>query len=246
MTKLKAHKRSFTYSRRGIILRILMTLFSITFVTLAVSFYAKAKQDEAVEPPPLDPAYYAEHPMVLVNKASTIFAYYLSGYEIPHNVQLVYKLSVKDLSLIQLVRDSQLVTIKPTPFNLQRLMRGEKVQLTADVYIGDYRKEGMKVYESRQLNFETLLYVRDLNEIKDSSNKHQYEVVKYNNETDRLFVHHLQKKPSFAQLLHIDMVASCRNSFFTSSAVPKESELLYKFINCGTITPLYFDNKSYQ
>ena len=212
------------------------------------SFSVFAQEDAEAAPalPPLDPAYEDIHPMVLVNKGSTIFAYYLSGYEKPRDVQLVYKLSVKDVSLVQLVRDANLVIVKPEKFNLQRLMRGEKMTISAEAYIGDYRTDGTIVYDNVLLNFDKLLFSRELSDLAPSSKKHTYEAISYNRGSDRLYIHHVQQAPSYAQLLHIDLTAGCRNTFNASSAVPKENELLYKFINCGTLTPLYFDTSAYK
>lgn len=213
---------------------IVMTVFS--FISVA---------EEAAEPLPLDPLYEDIHPMILVNKGSTIFAYHMATYEKPHNVQLLYTLSVKDFSLVQLVRDSNLITIKPEEFNLQRLMRGEKLVVKADAYIGDYQKEGMKVYDGIEISFDKQLYVRELLDVEPSSKKQKYDEVSYNSASDRIYIHQLQQAPSYAQLLHIDLTASCRTAFNTSVAVPKESELLYKFIHCGTITPLYFETEAF-
>ncbi|MGJ8691172.1 MAG: hypothetical protein ACSHW0_01675 [Thalassotalea sp.] len=219
---------------------------SLLLTCLFYSFFVFAEDEAEIELPPVDPAYNAIHPMVLVNKGSTIFAYYLSGYEKPSDVQLLYKLSVKNVALVQLVRDADLVIVKPEKFNLQHLMRGEKLAVSAEVYIGDYRTDGTIVYENVVLEFDKLLYARELNELEESNKKQTYEAISYNSKSDRLYLHHIQQAPSYAQLLHVDLTASCRNSFNASSAVPKESELLYKFINCGTLTPLYFDAGAYQ
>lgn len=202
--------------------------------------------EEEVKLPPLDPSYEGIHPMVLVNKGSAIFAYHMATYDKPNNVQILYKLSVKDIALVQLVRDGDVVTIKPKKFNLQRLMRGEKVVVDADVYIGNFQKEGSDlVYPSMTLNFDKMLYVRELKDLEPSSRKQKYDEVSYNNGSDRIYIHQLQEAPTYDQLLHIDLNAGCRKNFNASSAVPKESELLYKFINCGTLVPMYFETEAF-
>ena len=218
-------------------------LFSSLLIAL-VSFnnFAESAPEEL---PPLDPAYEGVHGMVLLNKSSAIFAYHLSLYEKPKNVQLLYKLDVKNVALVQLVRDNDMVTIKPKPFNLQRLMRGEKVVVNADVYLGHFERDGMLVYENMTISFAEQLYMRKLDEIEPSSNKQEYDVVSYR-KTNKIYIHRIQQAPSYDHVLHIDVNAGCLTKFNTSSPVPKENELQYKFFNCGTMKPLYFETQSFD
>jgi len=201
--------------------------------------------EEVKELPPLDPAYEGTHGMVLVSHTSTIFASHLPLYHKPHDVQLVYKLDIKDLSLLQLVRDNKLVTIKPKPFNLQRLMRGEKMMINADIYMGHFERDGMLVYENVPLNFAKQLYVRDFSDIKESSKRQEYDVIELR-KNNRIYIHRIQQRPSFDHLIHIDLEAGCLATFNTTSAVPKETELLYKFLNCGTMKPLYYETEDFK
>ncbi len=195
--------------------------------------------------PPLDPEFMGIHGMVLVTHGSTIFASKLSRYQKPHNVQLIYKLDNKDLAILQTVRDSQFITIKPKPFNLQRLMRGEKVVIQADLYDGHYNRGGMLVYENISLTFDEKLYLRSFDDIKPSSKKQEYDVVSLR-KNYKLYIHRIQQAPSFDHLLGVDLVAGCLGRFNTTSPVPKETELQYKFINCGTIKPLYFETEDFK
>ena len=55
--------------------------------------------------------------MVLFTQGSSIYASHLPLYKKPHNVQLLYKLDNNDLAILQAVRDSELITIKPETFN---------------------------------------------------------------------------------------------------------------------------------
>jgi hypothetical protein len=117
--------------------------------------------------------------------------------------------------------------------------------IMADVYAGHFARDGMLVYENIPLTFAKRLYARNLDDINDSSNQQQYDVIDLK-KNYKIYIHRIQKNPSFAHLLHIDLEAGCLTSFFTSSAVPKESELLYKFLNCGTIKPLHFETKDFE
>lgn len=216
-------------------------LVSILFLLSQVSF----AEDEVKELPPLDPAYMGIHGMVLVTQGSSIYASHLPLYKKPHNVQLLYKLDNNDLAVLQAVRDSQFITIKPKPFNLQRLMRGEKMLVKADLYQGHFERGGMLIYEDISLSFHKQLYVRTFDDIKPSSTKQEYDVVSLR-KNYKIYIHKIQQAPSFDHLLGVDLEAGCLRRFSTSSPVPKETELQYKFLNCGTIKPLYFETQDFQ
>jgi len=217
-------------------------LLATLFIVLHSNSFA---YEELIELPPLERSYTGEHNMVLVSQNSTIYASVMTTYAPPSNVQLLYKIENKDLALLQTVRDGRLTTIKTESFNLQRLMQDEKMVIMADVYAGHFARDGMLVYENIPLTFAKRLYARNLDDINDSSNQQQYDVIDLK-KNYKIYIHRIQKKPSFAHLLHVDLEAGCLTSFLTSSAVPKESELLYKFLNCGTIKPLHFETKDFE
>ncbi len=219
------------------------TLLQCTVLALSLlTFYGTAEEEPAL--PPLDSSYEDIHAFALIQKKSVIYAYKLTGYDKPNNIQILYKLAISDLPLIQLVRDAQFITIKPKKFNVQRLLRGEEFTVKAEVFNGDYRKDGsFSVYTDVNINFDKLLYAREMTDLTDSSKTQEYEEVSYNSKSDRFYIHKLQAAPSYEQVIHVDLIAGCLKKFRTSSAVPKENELLYKFINCGTVTPLYFNTE---
>lgn len=221
-----------------------MNIIRVCMLILFISFnvFAESTPEEL---PPLDPAYEGIHGMVLLNKSSTIFAYHLPLYHQPHDVQLLYKLDVKNVALVQLVRDNEMVTVKPKPFNLQRLMRNERVAIEADVYLGHFERDGLLVYEGVTLNFAKQLYMRKLDDIQPSSNQQVYDVVAYS-KSNRIYIHQIQQAPSYDHLIHIDVNAGCLPKFNTSSPVPIRSELQYKFLNCGSMKPLYYETQDFK
>jgi len=200
---------------------------------------------EEQAPPPLDPAYEGVHGMVLVSHSSKIYASHLPLYHKPHDYQILYKLDVKDVALVQLVRDMPMVTIKPEKFNLQRLIRGEKMALKADVYEGHFEREGTVVYEGMTLNFDKQLYVRQLKELDEPNRKQVYDVVDVSKDS-KIYVHQIQKAPSYDQLLHIDQNSSCLSTIYTRDSVPDEKQTLMRFLNCGTLKPLYFETQDFK
>ena len=215
----------------------------ILFIVLNI-FASLSYAQEETELPPLDPAYEGIHGMALFSHSSTIYASHLPLYHKPHNVQLIYKLSIKDFALLQMVRGADLVTIKPKKFNLQRLIRGEKMIITADVYAGHFERDGMLVYENIDLDFSKQLYVREMTDLAKSSKKQEYDMIELR-KSNRIYVHRITEQPSFDHILHIDLEAGCLTTFNTTVPVPKETELLYKFINCGTMKPLYFETEDF-
>lgn len=183
--------------------------------------------------------------MVLVNQGSRIFAVNLPTYKLPHDVQVVYQIENPDVAFLNVVRGAELVTIKPKPFNIQRLMRGEELTITADVYEGDYRNGGSLIYENRTIVFNKLLYARELNELSPASKWQQYAMITLN-ENERIYIHQITKAPSYNHLIYVDLTSACLQKFSTTQLVPSVGELTYKFVNCGTLKPLYFDSESYQ
>lgn len=213
-----------------------------TFLLLFLSVVCLAEEKKAL--PPLDPAYMGIQHMTLFSHASNVYASFMPRYSKPYNVQLLYKLSVKDLALLQTVRDGQLTTIKSKPFNLQRLMRGEKVVVNADIYTGHFGRDGMIVYKDMALEFDKLLYVRKMDDLKKSSQWQQYDVVDLR-KSYKIYIHRIDQAPSFDHIIHIDVEAGCLSRFKTSKVVPKETELQYKFINCGTMKALHFESEDF-
>jgi hypothetical protein len=87
--------------------------------------------------------------------------------------------------------------------------------------------------------------MRKLDDISPSSNNQEYDVVSYR-KNNKIYIHRIQQAPSFDHLIHIDVNAGCLPKFNTSSAVPKRTELQYKFLNCGTMKPFYFETEDFK
>ncbi|WP_286233100.1 hypothetical protein [Thalassotalea sediminis] len=210
-----------------------------------LSFISRLNASEEKALPPLDPAYVDTHGMVLVSQGSRVFASNLALYEKPHDVQLLYKLETKAVPFLNLIRDADLVTIKTKPFNLQRLIRGEKMTVLADVYLGHFERDGMIVYQDYPIVFDKKLYARKLTDLKAPTKWQEYDVVTLN-KAERIYIHKIQQAPSFAHLMFVDLTGACLHKFKTSELVPSENELTYKFINCGTMKPLYYEHNTFQ
>ncbi|TMO74224.1 hypothetical protein [Pseudoalteromonas aurantia] len=204
--------------------------------------YAAEKKKQL---PPLNPAYKAEHAMVLMNRGSRIYAANFPTYTTPHDVQVVYQIDNPDVAFLNLVRDANLITIKPKPFNIERLMRGEEITVTADIYEGHYKQGGSLVYSDRDIVFSKQLYSRKLTELAEPSKWQEYDMITVKG-TERIYVHKIQNKPSFNHLIFVDLTGACLQKFRTSKVVPPANELIYKFVNCGTLKQLYYDTSGLE
>ncbi|CAH9059249.1 hypothetical protein PSECIP111951_03903 [Pseudoalteromonas holothuriae] len=220
-----------------------MTIKTALFFTLLILTSLATTAEEKPEPPPLNPAYHGEHPMVLLNQGASIYAANLPTYDFPNNVQVVYKIENPGIAFLSLVRDADLVSIKPKAFNIERLMRGEEVEVTADVYSGHYGKGGSKLLSNAPIVFSKKLYSRTLNDLTPSSQWQEYDMIPVSSD-GRIYIHKIQQPPSFNHLIFVDLSSACMQKFRTSKRVPPHNELTIKFVNCGSLKPLYYDTQN--
>lgn len=210
------------------------------------SFSAFSEEEgEPKPPPPLNPKYMGKHGMKLLNKGSSVFASYMFKLEEPHNVQILYKLSINSVALLRLIKDAELVTIKTEEFNLERLIRGDEVEISADVYMGHYKEGGMKTYSDLKIMFKKQLLAAKIDEPKPSNKRQEYHVIPLPN-NERLLVHKIQTPPTYEHLIYLSDDVNCITDFTASSAVPTQNEIHYKLTYCGSLKPLYYNRESFQ
>ena len=215
--------------------------FIVLFISLVLPLSVLA--EDPPELPPLDPKYEAEHAMVLVNHGSSVYAINIPSYELPYNIHVMYKVDVSDIPFLDLVRDAELITVKPKPFNIQRLVRGEEVIITADVYLGDYKQGGSLVYSDKVIELSEPMFTRELTDLNPASKWQEYDMVTLKN-NNRIYIHQITQPPSFHHIIFVDLKSACLQKFRTSTEVPSAGELNYKFINCGTLKPMFYDAES--
>lgn len=205
--------------------------------------FAVVAEDE--KPKPLDPGYEGIHGMVLVSKSSTLYAYHMPLYQKPHDAQILYKVNSKMAPVTYLVKDADLVTIKPKKFNLQRLIRGESMTIIADVYMGHFERGGMLTYEGVEFSFDKQMYVRMLKDLPESGKRQKYDSVPVG-KNERILVHQINKAPSYDHLILFYQNLNCMTDILTSSAVPAQGELINKLSLCGSMKPLYYETQDFQ
>ncbi|TRY31300.1 hypothetical protein [Aliiglaciecola sp. M165] len=217
----------------------------LLWILMSIAGQVFAQEDAAdIAPEPLDPAYEGIHGMVVFNNASALYASHLPLYRKPHNAQLIYKIEAKDPALIFLVRDADMVTIKPEKFNLQRLLRGEQLTVKADVYIGHFERGGSLTYEQVELTFSEQKYMRMLEELGEPSTLQVYDEVQLSKGL-RILVHQIQGAPSYDHLVLLYQNIGCITQIDTGIAVPSEQFLINRLSFCGSMKPLYFETQDF-
>lgn len=217
----------------------------LLLVSLLLSFSSAYASDEDAPPPPLDPEYMGSHDMIIVAKGTTLYAYPIPGYEKPDNQQIIYKVGTDTPSIRFLVRDADIVTARSKPFNLQRLIRGEEIEIAMDIYMGHFDRGGMKIHEEAIITFDKLLYHRSFEDIKPSSIRQIYDMVKVG-KNEFILVHQLHKKPTYDNLLLFDDMVNCVKEFTTSTPVPTIMQIFSRLNLCGPMKPLYYETELYQ
>lgn len=220
-------------------------MIRIALLMLALSINGYASAEEEAPPPPLDPKFMGSHDFVLMASESDLFASFRAEYRSPRDHQLIYMVDGKGPNLFYLVRDADLVTAKSSQFNLERLFRGETVEVTLNVYMGDHEEGASIVYPDLPVNFVKLLYHRPLDNIEPSGLRQTYDIVDLNRE-DRLLIHRIKHNPSFDHIVLAEEAKNCVTQFFASEAVPSENALLMKLLFCGSLKPLHYNSVRYQ
>ncbi|WP_076417031.1 hypothetical protein [Colwellia sp. UCD-KL20] len=219
-------------------IKIILSLFILSLSNIALA------EEEPKPLPPLNPKYMGIHGMKLFNKGSSVYASHMLTLKAPNNVQIIYKIDINELSLLQLVKDADLVTIKPEAFNLERLMRGEQIEVNADVYMGNYKKDGMLTYKGMKIAFDKQLFVKVIDKPEESNKRQKYDIVQLRN-NERILVHQIQQPPSYEHLIYLSDNVNCVTNFTASSSVPKENEIHYKLTYCGAMKPLYYNAEDF-
>lgn len=202
-------------------------------------------QQAPAKPVPLDPSYMGIHGMVLSMAGSKLIASHLPLYHKPHDAQLIYRVTVDVPAVNYMVKDAELVTIKPERFNLQRLMHGESFTITADTYLGHFERGGMTTHPGIQVTFEEQLYYRPLTELAPSSSQRKYARIDLGGGAE-LLVHEIQAAPSFDHILLITDSVGCVLEFSTRTAVPPQGELINRLSFCGPMKPLHYETQDFQ
>lgn len=126
-----------------------------------------------------------------------LLASHLPLYSQPHDYQLIYRVKVDDQQGVSALLKQSMVTLLPQPFDLQRLIDGDGLSISARFFSGHFERGGTPTLDS-QISFEHPVYIRKVvNHVDENPlrfvllpiNKHQF-----------LVVHQIHAAPSFDAL----------------------------------------------
>ncbi len=219
---------------------------TLLFVSLLFLFTDVVAQEEAPEElGPLDPDYIGVHGMVLMTADSSMYASHMPLYHKPHDAQIVYRVTTDTSAVLIMVKDADMVTIKPERFNLERLKRGESFSVKADVYLGHFERGGMPTHEQVTITFEEQVYLRELKDLTSATNSHVYDKVSLGG-TKHMLIHQITQPPSYDQLILLYDDQSCITKIRTGETVPKRGQTFMALSMCGPMKPLYFETQDFR
>lgn len=231
-----------------------------TLIILLVALTASAQQHETHASANHKPnSYMGSHGMALISLPNgDTLAYHMALYAKPHDFQLLYKLALSDEQKTHINRHA-LQTLLPDNFDLQRLIRGEKLELSADLYAGHFERGGEKVARFNKVVFEKLLYKNQLPARNATAATHDtlhFDLIALDNQSNpsdnpndnlTLAIHKINLRPSFDAIVAIPTPARQQAQFTCNNNVAKQaatSEFNAETIaqlskHCLSRTPVY-------
>ena len=148
------------------------------------------------------------HGMALITDGHSLFATHLPLYSTPHDYQMLIELkSDRSRELIEFILTTQpkadtiinapALTLLPDVFDLNRLVAAESFSINATVYKGHFERGGEAWIDNIDVVFASVVYMRQINSVKDNPNHHQWDIVKRKNSDNALIVHRIEHRPSF-------------------------------------------------
>ncbi len=155
--------------------------------------------------------YIGVHGMALLfAQDGSAYGHHLPLYTPPHDYQLVYQLKInKSLSAdglkaqpnetskpVSALKKHGLLTIKPEPFDLHRLIKGDTFKVKATVYQGHFERGGEALFSS-EITFVKPIYREKI--VLEQASQPRFVQVELN-ERETLIVHQITSRPSFDAL----------------------------------------------
>ena len=227
-----------------------------TLITLLVAFSATAQQlNTPSSATHKSHNYIGSHGMALISLPNgDTLAYHMALYAKPHDYQLLYKLVLTDEQKTHIKRHN-FQTLLPDNFDLQRLIRGEMLAVSADLYAGHFERGGKKVARFDQVIFETQLYKNQLparNTEAATHNTLHFDLISLNSQSNpsdnlTLAIHKINLRPSFDAIVVLPSPAreqphfTCHNSAAEQGATAGyQAEIIAKLSkHCLSRSPAY-------
>ncbi len=198
------------------------------------------------------------HGMVLFTDGAELYASHLPFYYSPHDYQLVYTVGsphkAKLITYLQAgsTSHSNMVTLLPENFDLNKLVDGEKFSIPAQFYRGHFERGGTKWLGKSELTFEKLLFKRrlvkqykptlsDEGSVKDNLGE-KWTSIGLGDKL--LYIHLIGERPSFDALF---IVGDCQETSGSKpvESVPSKDQIKKIFSHCGTPGLVYFETQDF-
>jgi len=236
-------------------MKFINTRFILIVILLMVSAFSSNAHQESKHLHRM-----GSHGMVLFTDGTTLYANHLPLYRKPHDYQLIYQVNTKqnqkiidylqgDSSLSADKYLSQMVTILPEPFDLNRLIENQQLTLSTTVFKGHFERGGKTWLEDIQLEFVKMLVNKQItvsnNDVK--TQKQQWLVRELALTTDKLFIHVINEKPSYDALI---IGRECSdtlgtNTMLIAQPIDNKSPLLLK-TPCKQQRLLYYETQDFS
>ena len=198
------------------------------------------------------------HGMVLFTDGAELYASHLPLYYSPHDYQLIYAVgSPHKATLIAYLQagstsHSNMVTLLPENFDLNKLVDGERFSISAQFYRGHFERGGTKWLGKSELTFEKLLFKRRLvkqykpsrsddDSVKDNLDE-KWTRIRLGDKY--LYIHLIGERPSFDALFIVDECQKTLGNKLVES-VPSKTQIIEIFSHCGTSELVYFETQDF-
>lgn len=198
------------------------------------------------------------HGMVLFTDGAELYASHLPLYYSPHDYQLIYAVgSPHKATLIAYLQTgstshSNMVTLLPANFDLNKLVDGERFSISAQFYKGHFERGGTKWLGKSELTFEKLLFKRrlvkqykptlsDEGSVKDNLGE-KWTSISLGDKL--LYIHLIGERPSFDALF---IVGDCQETSGSKlvESVPSKDQIKKIFSHCVTSGLVYFETQDF-
>jgi len=217
-----------------------------TLITLLVALTASAQQhDTHANANHKTHSYMGSHGMALISLPNgDTLAYHMALYAKPHDFQLLYKLVLSEEQKTHINRHA-FQTLLPDNFDLQRLIRGEKLEISADLYTGHFERGGEKIARFNKVVFEKQLYKNQLPARNATAATHDtlhFDLIALDNQNTlsgnqntpsgnqnnpdnnlTLAIHKINLRPSFDAIVAVPTPARQQTQFTCNSSVAKQA-----------------------
>ncbi|NMP33413.1 hypothetical protein HII17_17840 [Thalassotalea sp. M1531] len=214
-----------------------LIFFTITICLFAPSIYAEHKHHNS----------YGTHGMALVAIDNQLIASHMPLHNSMHEHQIIFTATVDEKYTEKveiLLKNSQLISLLPEKFDLEKLQNGQLKQFNATVFQGHFERGGKPVLPDVTFNMVTLIYQRDLSsDNKENTNGH-YELINISPK-NWLAIHQINQSQSFDHLVWLTQSGSRLKGKITTQKGQRLSQFT-DILGFDFHQDLYFESQDFQ